>query len=117
MNRKRYSKRVLSLILSVLMIISIIPIGMVQSSAASDTPWLAMYEYQSSDYSKVDNNNVIQLFKGGVLNTNEKKGTYSCTTVNFFNYIIAIVICNLQIKGFNVIFSYFGYRLLGNGVF
>ena len=79
MNRKRYSKRVLSLILSVLMIISIIPIGMVQSSAASDTPWLAMYEYQSSDYSKVDNNNVIQLFKGGVLNTNEKKGTYSCT--------------------------------------
>ncbi len=35
MKKKRYSKRVLSLILSVLMIVSIIPIGMVQASAAS----------------------------------------------------------------------------------
>ncbi len=38
MNKKRYSKRVLSLVLSVLMIVSIIPIGMVQASAATTAP-------------------------------------------------------------------------------
>lgn len=35
MKKKRYSKRVLSLVLSVLMIVSIIPIGMVQASAVA----------------------------------------------------------------------------------
>lgn len=72
MKQKKYSKRILSLLLTVIMTVSIIPMGMVQSSAASG-PWLTMYEYSSNDYSKVSNKNEIKLYG------NEKKGTYSCT--------------------------------------